>query len=202
MKVRNLIKLTTILMTTTVFSSVLAQPGPGMQCPVCQVDFATAQDLANVISDFANVDPSQVLVMQGEGPNRFRVTLPDGRIFSVAPEGPVFRHQNAVQRRLLQTEQGGLHLRSQTRTELHLRSAIHRETAVVGEMLRQGWTNFYWNGNGIEVESANLTRYCFQPDMQVSSQSAPGQITVIQDADGNLIATHTDIFPFAYRIQN
>lgn len=192
MKVHRLINVAVGLTITLIFSHGFAQPRPGIQCPVCQVDFATEQDLADVIGDFADVAPSQVMVMQGEGPHRFRVTLPDGSIFSVAPDGPVFRHQNMVQRRLLQTEEGGLHLRSQTRTELYLRSAVHREADVVGEMLRLGWTNFYWNRNGMEVESEDGTRYCFQPDMQVFPQSAPAQITVTQDADGNLVVTHTD----------
>lgn len=174
------------------YSTSYAQPGVGMQCSDCQVAFVTEQDLADAISDLSNVSPAQIIVTPGEGPNRFRVTLPDGSIFSVEPEGPVFRHQNMQQRRLVQTEEGGLHLRSQTRTELLLRSAIHRETNVVGEMLRLGWTNFYWNRNGMEVESADGLRYCFQPDMQIYSESAPAQITITTDANGNLVVTHTD----------
>ena len=192
MKTQRLISIAVGLTTTLVFSYSFAQPGPGMECSGCQVGFATEQDLADVISDFTDVLPSQVMVMQGEGPNRFKVTLPDGSIFSVKPEGPVFRHQNMVQRRLLQTEEGGLHLRSQTRTELHLHSAMHQEADVVGEMLRLGWTNFYWKQHGMEVESAGGTRYCYQPDMQVFSQSAPAQTTVTQDDDGNLVVIHTD----------
>lgn len=192
MKIQRLITIAMGLTTTLAFSTAYTQPGLRMQCSDCQLDFVTQQDLADAISDLTNVNPSQITVIQGEGPNRFRVILFDGSMFSIEPEGPVFRHQNMVQRRLLQTEEGGLQLRSQTRTELQLCSAIHQEADLVGEILRLGWTDFYWNRHGMEVESSEGVRYCFQPDMQVFSESAPAQITVTQDADGNLVVIHTD----------
>lgn len=177
--------------------SVMAQPGqstPGMQCAACQVTTVTAQDLVDVVSDVLGVNQSSVTAVAGDKPDRFRVTLHDGSQFSVAADGPVFRHQNMVQRRLLQTEEGGLHLRSQTRLELQLRSAVHRETAVISEMLRLGWNNFFWKHNGMEVESQNTVRYCFQADMQVRAQlqTPPSGISITQDADGNLIVIHGD----------
>lgn len=172
--------------------SAIAQPGPGMQCSACQVAHVTASDLVDAVSDIIGVNPATVTVVSGDRPDRFRVSLPDGTEYVVASDGLVFRHQNMVQRRLLQTEEGGLHLRSQTRTELHLRSALHQETAVVGEMLRLGWTNFFWNRNGMEVESQNGERYCFQPDMQVLMQNPQSGISITQGTDGNLTVIHPD----------
>jgi hypothetical protein len=184
-----------LVITLTVFMVLphgFAQQGQGVECPACQVSFATAEDLAETIADILGVDPAAVLVEPGEAPGTFRVTLPDGSDFSVAPVGPIFRHQNMVQRRLLQTGEGRLALRSRTRSELQLRSAVHREAAVIAEMLSLGWTDFYWLRHGMEVESPTGTRYCFQPDMQVFSRSPPAAIQIDQDADGNLVVIHTD----------
>lgn len=185
-------KLVIALTTALILPHGVAQHGQGMDCPDCQASFATTEDLAEAIADIQDVDPSEIFVEPGDAPGTFRVTLSDGSDFSVAPVGPVFRHQNMVQRRLMQTGEGGLHLRSRTRAEMQLRSAMHREAAVLSEMSRLGWTNFYWLRRGMEVESPTGERYCFQPDMQVFSRTAPASITVSQDGDGNLVVTHPD----------
>lgn len=169
-----------------------AQQERGIQCSFCEVDYVTKQDLVDSIGDFISPGLSNVTVMEGQAPNTFRVMLPDGRNFSVAPIGPVFRHQNMVQRHLQQTEEGGLHLRSQTRTELQLRSAVHREADVIAEMLRLGWTNFYWFRHGMEVDSPDGNRYCFQPDMRIYPQTPQTNITAELDDDGNLVVIHQD----------
>lgn len=192
MRIRLLPGMLACLCTFSMIAQVVAQPGPGMQCPVCQVDYVSDEDLAEAISDFLDLEPADVIVTAGAGPNRFLVTLPDDRVLSVAPLGPLFRHQNMVQRRLLQTEQGGLHLRSQTRAELHLRSEFYREAELAGEMLRLGWTDFYWYQYGMEVESPEGVRYCFQADMEVSPEATQTEISVGLDDDGNLEVIHTD----------
>lgn len=170
----------------------LAQPGPGpgMGCSGCQVSFATGMDLADTISDFVGTGPAAVIVEPGQAPGNFLVTLPDQSVFSVAPVGPLFRHQNATQRRMLQTPGGGLHLRSQTRRELQLRSALHQEASVIAEMLRLGWADFSWPGHGMEVQSPAGDRYCFQPDMQVFQQTAQEAIAISQDVDDSLVVTY------------
>ena len=169
-----------------------AQPGQGYQCPSCQVEYPTEQDLAEIISDLLEISPGMVLVVRGDDPGVFIITLPDDSSFVVAPVGPTFRYQNTVQRRVQQTEEGGLRLRSQSRAELHIRSAVHREPDVVAELLRLGWTNFYWFRHGWEVDSPSGARYCFEPDIQVGNESAPGSIQISLDDDGNLVVVHTD----------
>jgi hypothetical protein len=133
-----------------------------------------------------------VSVVQGDDPNVYTITLPDGTTVSVAPVGPTFRYQRAVERRVQQTEDGGFRLRSQSRAELQLRSAIYQEAELVGELLHLGWTNFYWFRNGWEVDSPAGQRYCFSPDLVLSNVSPPGTIQVTMDDDGNLIVTHVD----------
>lgn len=174
------------------FNNSFAQQGTGIQCPDCQVGVATSQDLAEVIADITGVDDSDVTVIQGDAPGTFQVILPDDSRFSVAPVGLSFRHQNMVQRSFSQTYDGGLLLRSESRLELQLRSAVHREADVVAEMLRLGWDNFYWFRNGMEVEAPNGTQYCFQPDMQVYPQTAPAGISISLDPYGNLNIIHPD----------
>lgn len=164
----------------------------GIQCSDCQVGFASEQDLVDAISDIAGVDPSGVMIVNDDAPGVFQVMLQDGSHFIIEPVGLTFRHQNMVQRRLSYTEDGGLHLRSQTRMELQLRSAVHREDDVIGEMLRLGWNNFYWFRYGMEVESQDGMRYCFQPDMVASEQTGPSAISVTEDAYGNLVVIHPD----------
>lgn len=167
-------------------------PGPGYQCPGCDVEYPGPQVLAEVISDFLDLSPGMVVVVQGDDPNVYIVTLPDGTSLSITPVGPTFRYRNAVQRRLQQTEEGGLRLRSQSRAELHVRSAIHREAELVGELLRLGWSNFHWLRHGLEMESPAGQLYCFRPDLILGSVSAPGGIQVAVDADGNLLVSHPD----------
>lgn len=177
------------------FTPVLsAQPGPGQgyQCPGCDVEYPDAQVLAEVISDFLEISPGMVSVVQGEDPAVYTVTLPGGTTLSVTPVGPTFRYRNAVQRRLLQTEEGGFRLRSQTRAELHIRSAVHREAELIGELLRLGWTNFNWFQHGWELESPAGQRYCFRPDILLAGVSPPGAVQVAFDPDGNLQVTHPD----------
>jgi len=176
----------------THFAAAQPGPGPGYQCPNCGVEYPDAQILVEIISDYLEIAPGLVTVEQGEDPNVYTVTLPDNVILSLSPVGPTFRYQNEVQRRLQQTEEGWLRIRSQTRVELQVRAAIHREAEMIGELLRLGWTNMYWFRHGLEVESPAGKRYCFAPDVFLSNVSAPGNIQVALDAGGYLIVTHAD----------
>jgi|GEM_PF-2581047 len=169
-----------------------AQPGQGYQCPGCQADYPNEQDLAEIISDLLDVSPGMVLVVRGDNPGVFVIQLPDDSRFVVAPVGPTFRYQNSVQRRVQQTPEGGLRLRSQSRAELHIRSALHKEADLVAELLRLGWTNFYWLRHGWEADSPSGDRYCFRPDIQVFPENPPGNIQVSFDDDGNLVVIHPD----------
>ena len=180
------------LMLTVGWGVSSAQPGQGYQCSGCQVDYPNEQDLAEIISDLLDVSPGMILVVRGDDPGVFVIQLPDNSRFVVAPVGPTFRHQNSVQRRVLQTPEGGLRLRSQSRAELHIHSAVHNEADLVAEMLRLGWTNFYWFRHGWEVDSPAGERYCFRPDIQVFPETPPGSIQVSLDDDGNLVVIHGD----------
>ncbi|MCB1669756.1 MAG: hypothetical protein R3F41_05250 [Gammaproteobacteria bacterium] len=178
----------------TLARTISAQPGPGpgYGCPSCGVEYADTQVMIEILSDLLDVSPGMVNVVQGQEPGVYTVTLPDGTTLSLSPVGPTFRYQNAVQRRLEHTEEGGLRLRSQSRAELQIRSAIHRQAELIGELLRLGWTNFYWFQQGLEMESPAGERYCFGPDLVLASVNAPGVINVEIDAEGNLWVTHPD----------
>ncbi|MGV3591262.1 MAG: hypothetical protein ACO1PZ_06195 [Gammaproteobacteria bacterium] len=152
----------------------------------------STQTLAESIADILELSLSEVTVVAGETPGTYTVTLADGRVFIVAPLGPAFRHQSALQRQLAQSESGYLHLRTQTQLELQLRSAIFHEAALVGEMLRLGWTNFSWFDNGVEVDSPQGVHYCFAPDLRATMQGMGGTIAASLDADGNLVVAYPD----------
>lgn len=193
MKQPLILRLVVCLLLAFGWQASIAQPGQGYQCPGCQVDYPSEQDLAEIISDLLDISPGMVLVVRGDDSGVFDINLPDdGSRFVVAPVGPTFRYQNSVQRRVLQTPEGGLRLRSQSRAELHIRSAVHKEADLVAEMLRLGWTNFYWFQHGWEVDSPAGVRYCFRPDIQVFPETQPGSIQVSLDDDGNLMVIHGD----------
>ncbi len=174
----------------------VAQPGPGpgmgYQCSGCTAEYPGALMLAEVLGDLLDVPPETVSVVPGQDVNVYTISLPDGTLLSVTPVGPAFRYQNAVQSRLQQTEQGGFRLRSRSRVELQIRSAIHREAELVAELLRLGWTNFYWFEHGLEMDSPAGARYCFKPDIILGNAPAPGDIELVVDVDGYLVVTHPD----------
>ena len=193
MNMKKMITLLTGLIALQAASLGFAQQRLGFECSDCQVGFASEQDLVDAIVDIADVNPADVSIIPGNAPGVYRLNLTQGPQYIIEPVGLTFRHQNMVQRRLLVTDEGGLHLRLQSRAELRIRSAVHNQEAVVAQMLQQGWDNFYWLQHGMEVESPGGDRYCFRPDMEAFQGIGQAQITITQDTDdGSLVIIHPD----------
>ncbi len=97
-----------------------------------------------------------------------------------------------VQRQIMETKNGGLHLRSRQGLQIQLRSEFQHEAQAIGELLRLGWNNIEWFGNQIEIDSSLGERMCFAPDMELVSGQASGATSVSTDIDGNLLIMHQD----------
>ena len=137
-----------LIITLTALSIRFAQADDSPQCGVnCQVNFTTIQDLENIANEFFNNGQTPAIVVKDAETGVFTITLPNGKILSVAPTGLTLRYQNTVQQHTRETEEGHLHLRSQSGLEVQLRSQFHHQVQAMGEMLRLGWGNLGWLGD-------------------------------------------------------
>lgn len=158
----------------------------------CEVNFTTAKDIEDTVNAFFGSGSILVTVVKDAETGVFTITLPDGRIFSVVPNGLTLRHKNAVQQQVMETEEGHLRLRSQSGLEIQLRSEFHHQVQAMGELLRLGWDNIGWFGDRIEIDSPAGERMCFAPDMEIIAGPTDGATSISTDADGNLQVRYQD----------
>lgn len=158
----------------------------------CEVNFTTAKDVEDAVSAFFGSDSAPVAVVKDAETGVFTITLPDGRIFSVVPNGLTLRHKNTVEQQMMETEEGHLRLRAQSGLEIQLRSEFHHQVQAMGELLRLGWDNIGWFGDRIEIDSPARERMCFAPDMEIIAGSTDGATSISTDADGNLKVRYQD----------
>ncbi len=158
----------------------------------CQADFTTVQDVEDLVNELTNDGQTGATIVKNVETGVITVTLPDGRILSVTPVGLALRSQNMAQRQIMETENGGLHLRSQQGLQIQLRSEFHHEAQAIGELLRLGWDNIEWFGNQIEIDSPSGERMCFAPDMDLISEQTSAANSVSTDTDGSLRIMYQD----------
>ncbi|MBT8145568.1 MAG: hypothetical protein KJN90_01870 [Gammaproteobacteria bacterium] len=181
-----------VIIELTVFSQV-ANAGDQWMCGGgCQVKRPTDQDLEDLLSDLYTGQLNRVMVRRDGEREVFKITLPDESEFVVTPVGPAFQHQNMQQRRIVHIEDGSFRLRSQAGLTMRLRSALHQDVEAIGELLRLGWDNFFWFDNGIEMDSPQGIRMCFNPDMAVSVGPSRTGTEVSIDSDGHLVIAYQD----------
>ncbi len=182
-----------LISTLTVFPGLITQAADPPHCGInCEVNFTTAKDVEDAVSAFYGSDSAPVEVVKDAETGVFTITLPDGRIFSVVPNGLTLRHKNAVEQQMMETEEGHLRLRAQSGLELQLRSEFHHQVQALGELLRLGWDNTVWFGDRIEIDSPAGERMCFAADMEVFAGTADGATNISTDADGNLQVRYQD----------
>lgn len=158
----------------------------------CQVKRPTDQDMEDLLSDLYTGELNRVTVMRNGDTEVFDITLPDESVFVVTPVGLTFQHQNMQQRQIAHIEDGSFRLRSQAGLTMRLRSALHQDVEAIGELLRLGWDNFFWFDNGIEMDSPEGIRMCFNPDMEVSVVPSMPTTDVSIDVDSHLFITYQD----------
>lgn len=158
----------------------------------CDVNFTTVKDVEDAVTAFFGSDSAPVVVVKDAETGVFTITLPDGRIFSVAPNGLTLRHKNTVEQQMMETEEGHLRLRAQSGLEIQLRSEFHHQVQAMGELLRLGWDNIGWFGDRIEIDSPVGERMCLAPDMEVFAGTVDGATSISTDADGNLQVRYQD----------
>ena len=184
-----------VLLAVTL-SLLLAQfalaAGPGPCGANCQANFTTVQDVEDLVNELTNDGQPGATAVRDVETGVITVTLSDGRLLSVAPVGLALRSQNTAQRRIMETENGGLHLRSQQGLQFQLRSEFHHEAQAIGELLRLGGDNIEWFGNQVEIDSPAGERMCFAPDMELIAGQASGASSVSTDIDGNLQFQYQD----------
>lgn len=184
------ISLISILMGLPVWA---AQSTDSPHCGAnCDVNFTTVQDIEDAVGAFFGGDSAPVAVVKDAETGVFTITLPDGRIFSVVPNGLTLRHKNTVEQQMMETEEGQLRLRAQSGLEIQLRSEFHHQVQAMGELLRLGWDNIGWFGDRIEIDSPTGERMCFTPDMEIFAGTAEGTTSISTDADGNLQVRYQD----------
>ncbi len=182
-----------LVLVPFIFVMQLSQAAQMPPCGTdCQVSRPTQQDVADIINDLLENGQAPVTVTKDEDTGVITIILDDGTLFSIETIGLTLRHQSMQQRQSFQSEDGSLLLRSEAGLEVRIRAAIHRETEVIGEMYRLGWTDFFWFEGGIEVNSPAGDRLCLAPDMEISSGPSSGVTTISFDVDGNLIAISED----------
>ena len=77
-----------LIITLTALSIRFAQADDSPQCGVnCQVNFTTIQDLENIANEFFNNGQTPAIVVKDAETGVFTITLPNGKILSVAPTG-------------------------------------------------------------------------------------------------------------------
>lgn len=160
----------------------------------CQVNYTTVQDVDEIVNEFVGNGQALATVERSAETGVFTITLPNGRMLSVVPVGLTLKSQEMVQRQLMETEEGHLRLRSQSGTEIRLRSEFHHEGQAIGELLRAGWTNIEWFEDRIEIDSPGGERMSFGPDMEITPEQATGTTSISLDADGNLLVRYQNGF--------
>jgi|CXWL01.1.fsa_nt_gi hypothetical protein len=173
--------------------AAVTQAADSPHCGInCEVNFTTAKDIEDAVSAFFGSDSAPVAVVKDAETGVFTITLPDGRIFSVVPNGLTLRHKNTVEQQIMETEEGHMRLRAQSGLEIQLRSEFHHQVQAMGELLRLGWDNIGWFGDRIEIDSPAGERMCFAPDMEIIAGSTDGATSISTDADGNLQVRYQD----------
>ena len=183
-----------VVMELTV-TSQFSQAGDQWMCGGgCQVKRPTDQDIEDLLSDLYTGQLNRVTVRRIDDSDVFAVTLPDEdeSVIVVTPVGLVFQHQNMQQRQIVPIEDGSFRLRSQAGLTMRLRSALYQDVEAIGELLRLGWDNFFWFDNGIEMDSPQGTRMCFNPDIEVSAGSSTPVTDISIDSDGHLMIAYQD----------
>lgn len=184
-----------ILLTITLMfllTPFVQAAGPQTCGANCQASFTTEQDVEDLVNELVNDGQPGATAVRNIETGVITVTLPDGSLLSVTPVGLALRSQNMVQRQIMGTENGGLHLRSEQGLQFQLRSEFHHKAQAIGELLRLGWDNIEWFGNQIEIDSPSGERMCFAPDMELISEQASGAASISTDSDGNLLVKYQD----------
>jgi len=184
-----------VLLTITLtflLTQFVQAAGPQTCGADCQASFTTVQDVEDLVNELVNDGQPGATAVRNIETGVITVTLPDGSILSVAPVGLALRSQNMGQRQIMETENRGLHLRSQQGLQIQLRSEYHDQTQAIGELLRLGWDNIEWFGNQIEIDSPSGERMCFAPDMGLIAEQTSGAPSVSTDLDGNLLIMYQD----------
>ena len=170
-----------------------AQSADPPHCGInCDINITSVKDVEDAVSAFFGSDSLPVAVVKDAETGVFTITLPNGRIFSVVPNGLTLRHRNTVEQQMMETEEGHLRLRAQSGLEIQLRSEFHHQVQAMGELLRLGWDNIGWFGDRIEIDSPAGERMCFAPDMEIFAGTVQGVTTISTDADGNLQVRYQD----------
>jgi len=181
-----------VVIELAVFSQIASGGDQWMCGGGCQVKRPTDQDIEDLLSDLYTGQLNRVTVRREGDREVFNVTLPDDSEIVVKPAGLTFQHQNMQQRQIVHIEDGSFRLRSQAGLTIRLRSALHQDVEAIGELLRLGWDNFFWFDSGIEMDSPEGARMCFNPDMEVSIGPSRLDTEVSIDSDGHLIIAYQD----------
>lgn len=160
----------------------------------CQVNYTNVQDIEDIVNDFFDNQPPATVVRNTET-NVFTVTLPDGRVLSVAPVGLTLRAQNMEQQRhMAETEDGHLRLRSRAGLQIQLRNAFHHEAEAIGAMVRAQWRNMEWYRNRFEIDSPAGERMCLEPAMEITPGQASDDTLISSEDNGQLLVRYRDGF--------
>lgn len=120
------------------------------------------------------------------------ITLPDGRVFEVAPVGKTRKHKRSGAAQMDEDGNGNLRLVSTSGDEVTLSASTHDPVELKTQLEKQGYSDISISGGHIEANTQDGKRISLSTDMTVASTTASGSGKVEDDSDGALKVTYTD----------
>lgn len=120
------------------------------------------------------------------------ITLPDGRVFEVAPVGKTRKHKRSGTARVGEDGNGNLRLVSSSGDELTLSASTHDAGELKVQLEKQGYSDISISGGHVEANTPDGKRISLSTDMAVDSATASGSGKVEDDSNGALKITYAD----------
>lgn len=120
------------------------------------------------------------------------ITLPDGRVFEVAPVGKTRKHKRSGAAQMDEDGSGNLRLVSSSGDELTLSASMHDPVELKIQLETQGYSDISISGGHVEATAPDGKRISLSADMAVASTTASGSGKVEDESDGALKVTYAD----------
>jgi hypothetical protein len=139
-------------------------------------------------------DQQHASVVRDPATGVMTVTLPDGRVFAVAPRGLTRHYGNGTgPARLRETGDGSMSLSSSTGDEVTLAAAPRNSSELAAEMARSGWRDTHTVSDHIETTTPAGSTLSVTPQMEIKAgAAATGTTSVVTDQQGDIQATYAD----------
>jgi len=149
-------------------------------------------DASSVVNNLIGGDRNSATVVRDPATGVMTVTLPDGRVFEVAPVGKTRKHKRSGAAQMDEDGNGNLRLVSSSGDEVTLSASTHDPVELKIQLEKQGYSDISISGGHIEANTRDGKRISLSTDMAVASTAASGSGKVEDDSDGALKVTYAD----------